>query len=223
MAITGLASAAEITSAQTAAPARHLGITPKVGLSWLTYKEGSATDFAAIGLKTGIAGWHRIGTGTLIQLNGSVTALPVNDTGLAVPVRFAAMDGTWITDLGATDNSPSHWRTQLGLGAYYKRMFVSGNKFGYTDVNGPLALVNFEKHFSAGSSGRMEFRISPVLDGLIPLAPSSRELGFTVEWKKPLVDGRSLGVMAEWSELRIRIENSQVESNSLALGVIYGI
>lgn len=199
--------------------ARKWVFAPEAGASWLSYKEGRRTGFNAIGLRAGMMGRYLLSSRTSLDFRSSLTAVPVNHDGLSLPVGFVRLEGLWLNELGKADT----WNIKLGLGGYYRRMFVSGERFGYKNLTGPFVTGSVAKSLSGSNVARLDLKISAILNGLAPLAPSNRELALAFGWERSLSRGRAFGLAAEYSELRVRINYVQIESSFLTLGVNYAM
>ncbi len=185
----------------------------------LSYKQSAKSDFSiqALTLKTGyfkpvFSGAFTVGGSVFVTLLG--LSQNIADTS----VRFLGVNFRMGYNF---PQIPSPWGVSLLFGGYYSTMFVTKNKFGYSNLYGPQIYPAIKRKFAKGDALSAYLKLSPITDGVSILSLSTRELAMGVAWSFKLKGGHLLSLDLNFADLALSLSGSTASSSLWAIGSTY--
>ena len=110
---------------------------------------------------------------------------------------------------------------RLAAGLYFLTVANPDGNFGFTNLSGPQLLPSVELRLPDRSILSMYLKFSPVSAGFQIISLDNRELAVGLQWSPRWNWARSLSLGFDFSQLNVRIEDEDIDLQSMQLGVSY--
>jgi hypothetical protein len=196
--------------------------TPEAGVSWISYRETSKTDYSEFALTLKASARRQIFNPSWdIASNAFFTAFPLNQN-YAASARFLGVNFR----LGYTlPLIQAPWKVSLHGGWYYTTMRVAQNQFGFTNMAGPQIFSVIQRTLKSNDIARGYIKISPVSSSATSSLWSfkNRELALGGAYVHFLPNGHTLLATIDWARFDIVFPRQTIQVNSLTIGAGYGL
>ena len=201
--------------------------TPSVGVTYLSYKQTGITDYSMYALTGKFALNVPIKSPYLdFGINAFYNVFPISKNYVDITVRYLGINAR----VGyALPFVHSPWRFSLMAGAYYSRMFVTNQQFGYSS---PLIYPQFfpilSRKFNKRNAGFLYLKYVPLTADFAIFSPTEREVAFGLGWTHYLWNGHPLTYMIDFSDMRFLTnlnvnEMATLQNTSISLSIGYGL
>jgi hypothetical protein len=188
-----------------------------LGYSWINYQDSRIPTLVegAITLKASASYWLSPSSRWSLGVSGYYTLLPIQASS-DTTIRYLGLNGRigYRLPLGS-----GAWSLSLHTGVYYTTTFVADDAFGFNNMMGPQFFPMVSRAFASGFTLSMYAKVSPVSAGGFALSIDNREYatGLSASWR--LKSGHSVGVTLDAASFKLHIEDVDISSSSLSLGV----
>ena len=149
-----------------------------------------------------------------------LTLLPLTSNRSGVTARFFGLNARAGYSLPVVKEP---WRVTLMGGIYYASMFVSGAKFGYSNVTGPMLYPVARRILSTTDSVSGYFKYSPITDGLAFLAVTNREVAAGLAWNHQRESGKQTSVSFDFADFYLLARNVSLRNKTFSLALSLGL
>lgn len=191
-----------------------------LGSTLISYSETGVSDYSSIAL-TGKANFSRsiFSARWSVGISGYLTLLPIRQN-YAANARFLGLNFR----LGYHFlNIPAPWKVSLQVGSFYTTMFVSGNQFGFENVNGPQLYPVVQRTLKDGKSVRSYLKISPLTTNSSGFSFKSREIAFGADYTFSTYREKPLSIGMDFSDLLIKLTEQDLAAKTISLSLTIGI
>lgn len=189
-----------------------------IGPTLISYKETGVADYSSIVL-TGKANYSRsvFSANWSIGVSGFFTLLPLTEN-YSASARFLGLNfrlGYHFLKI------PPPWAISLQVGSYYTTMFVSGNQFGFENVNGPQLYPVVQRTLEDGKSVRGYFKLSPLTANTSGFSFGSRELALGLDYVFLNKRNKPLSVQVDFSDLLLKLTDQTITTKTFSTSISY--
>ena len=210
-------------SIAAAAPPKRLFISPGLGLTSLTHQESGVASYSSLNLTAKLAVNYLLFPPKWdLGFSTYVTAFQLSknqDIG-AYYIGVNARIGYIVQQI------QEPWKFSIYTGWYYLTMIVSGNAFGFKNLQGPQLYPSLRRTFKKGRAVAAYLKFSPITDNFSLLQLSNRELALGAAYIYPLPKGHTVSVSADYSSIALSLVSHTIpiaiSTNTFTVGAGYG-
>ena len=206
-----------------AAPPKRLFVSPGLGLTSLSHQESGVAAYSSINLTAKLAVNYLLFPPKWdLGFSSYVTAFQFskNQNISAYYIGVNARIGYIVQQI------QEPWKFSLYGGWYYLTMIVSGNSFGFKNLQGPQLYPSLRRTFKKGSAVAAYLKFSPITDNFSLLQLNNRELALGAAYIYPLPKGHTISVSADYSSTELSLVSHTIpiaiETNTFTIGTGYG-
>ncbi|MCC7442522.1 MAG: hypothetical protein IT285_12870 [Bdellovibrionales bacterium] len=195
---------------------QRAGFSLGVGGTFLAYRETSKPDYAAFVLtpKLSYSRAHSPFKSWAFGFSAFLTAAVLSRSSGSVDPRFLGVNAR----LGYLFPSRSRMKFALYGGGYYLTMWVPGDAFGFDNLWGPQLYPTLSWKLSGRNSLAAYCKYSPMMNGFSALPLGNREIAAGLGWQRDF-RGYSITLSADFANFAFSLDDVEVSSNSLTLGI----
>jgi hypothetical protein len=201
-------------------PEKKWFLVPGVGVSMITAKQTNVEDYKTTAISGKVSLNHRLvpqkwdlGLSTFFTVAQLSKSSDVNVRYLGLNFRVGYLVPNLSTD----------WFLSIYGGWYYTTTFNDSQEFGYANLSGPQIYPSIKKVLPNGDVVSVYFKYSPVSSSFNLLKLSNREIAGGLSYIRLLPDDHSIGASFDISNISLTIDDIVTQTNSLTLGIQYGL